>query len=76
MELARGQDAKVPKERWLLTIADLVDLLQLSESTIRRLWRSGKLPHPVPTGTKRSPRWNADEIKQWLASGDMNVDSS
>jgi predicted DNA-binding transcriptional regulator AlpA len=54
-----------------LTVKDLMQILKLSRvSVYRRLNEAragrGGLPLPIPTGAKRSLRWNAEDIRKFL----------
>ena len=51
----------------LLKLAEVVKLVQLTESTIYRLMRSGDFPCGIKIG-KRNVRWRKAELIDWLAS--------
>ena len=51
--------------RQLLSIFQVAKLLNVSTMTIRRMWADGRMPPPLRIG-KRSLRWNADELEEWL----------
>lgn len=46
---------------------DLCQLLQTSTATLHRLKAAGKLPAPLRLGGQL--RWDADEIREWVAAG-------
>jgi len=57
------------------TIEDIMRIFRLSRVSIYRRLREaregrGGLPLPIPTGTKRSLRWNADTVRQFLQNAD------
>lgn len=51
----------------LLTIEDMVLLLQLSKRTIWRMRSAGRLPNSIRMGG--SIRWRSTEIERWIAQG-------
>lgn len=51
-----------------LTLQDLASDLRVSEKTIRRMIRDGRLPQPMRINNK-DLRWLMSEIKLWLDSG-------
>jgi predicted DNA-binding transcriptional regulator AlpA len=59
------------KDLETLTVKDLMEILKLSRvSVYRRLKEAragrGGLPLPIPTGTKRSLRWNTEDVRKFL----------
>jgi hypothetical protein len=55
-----------------LTFADICKIRQVSIRTGIRERIDGRWPNPsftVGTGTRQSPRWLADLIREWLATG-------
>ena len=57
------------------TVEDLMRIFQLSRVSIYRRLREaragrGGLPLPIPTGTKRSLRWNAEDVRKFMQSAD------
>ena len=56
-----------------LTIDDIMKIFHLSRNSVYRRLREaragrGGLPLPIPTGTKRSLRWNAEDVRNFLQS--------
>jgi excisionase family DNA binding protein len=47
-----------------LDMFELARVLGVSDQTVRRLWRSGRIPQPLPL--LRSVRWSRAVIEQWL----------
>lgn len=55
------------QKRTLLTMAEVVELTSLSQSTVRRLVKAGILPVPIRLGpTGRSIRLKLSDIQQYL----------
>ena len=55
------------QNRTLLTMAEVAELTSLSQSTVRRLVKSGILPVPIRLGpTGRSIRFKLSDIQQYL----------
>ncbi|MGY3855129.1 helix-turn-helix transcriptional regulator [Aeromonas aquatilis] len=55
------------KNRALLTMTEVAELTSLSQSTVRRLVKSGNLPAPIRLGpTGRSIRFKLSDIQQYL----------
>lgn len=52
----------------MLTTEDLVQILGVSDQTIRRWREAGAMPQPVRFG-RRCIRWPAATIEAWLAAG-------
>ena len=57
----------------LLTIKDIMQLFGYSRNTVYRRLREaragrGGIPLPIPTGAKRSLRWNAEDVRKFLES--------
>ena len=50
-----------------LTARDVARLLKVSPRHLATLNATGRLPRPVRFG--RSVRWNAEELREWLAAG-------
>lgn len=50
-----------------LTARDVARLLNVSPRHVATLHATGRLPRPVRFG--RSVRWNAEELREWLAAG-------
>ena len=58
--------AETQKEK-LITMAEVVELTALSQSTIRRVMKSGRLPKPIRLSpTRRSIRFKLSDIQQYL----------
>ncbi len=51
-----------------LSAKDAAIVLGISRAQLWKLHASGRLPLPVYLGAK-SPRWRADELREWLAAG-------
>jgi excisionase family DNA binding protein len=65
-ETSGGCMAETQKEK-LITMAEVVELTALSQSTIRRLMKSGRLPKPIRLSpTRRSIRFKLSDIQQYL----------
>jgi predicted DNA-binding transcriptional regulator AlpA len=61
-------DQSNPPLEPLLSIADLVRVLNASRRVVERLKSAGKLPRPdLIIG--RMPRWRPDTIRQWIEQG-------
>ena len=55
------------QNRTLLTMAEVTELTSLSQSTVRRLVKSGILSAPIRLGpTGRSIRFKLSDIQQYL----------
>ena len=55
------------KNRTLLTMAEVAELISLSQSTVRRLVKAGILPAPIRLGpTGRSIRFKLSDIQLYL----------
>ena len=55
------------KNSTLLTMAEVAELTSLSQSTVRRLVKSGVLPAPTRLGpTGRSIRFKLSDIQRYL----------
>mgnify|MGYP003436499616 CR=1 FL=1 len=55
------------KNRTLLTMAEVAELISLSQSTVRRFVKSGILPVLIRLGpTGRSIRFKLSDIQQYL----------
>jgi prophage regulatory protein len=57
------------KEEELLTLAEIVDWIKVSESTIYRWMDEGIFPRPLKLGaeTKQSPmRWIRKDVSDWI----------
>lgn len=54
-----------PKAK-LLTIQDVAAILAVSERTVRKLYRDGKLAKPKKVGG-RLARWSNSDVKDYLA---------
>ncbi|WP_437202245.1 helix-turn-helix transcriptional regulator [Planctomicrobium sp. SH664] len=50
-----------------LTAADVARLLNVSIRHVAALNATGRLPRPIRLG--RAVRWNAEELRAWLAAG-------
>jgi excisionase family DNA binding protein len=48
-----------------MTIADLCDLLKVSQSTVYRYMRGGKLPQPVDGFGPHINRWRTTDVEAW-----------
>jgi predicted DNA-binding transcriptional regulator AlpA len=53
----------------LLSATDLAQLLRVSVATVWRLRAAGKLPRPLTALGKQLVRWDADEVRRWVAAG-------
>ena len=54
-----------------LTVKDMMQIFQLSQVSVYRRLREAKagrggLPLPIPTGAKRSLRWNLGTVQEFL----------
>jgi len=56
----------------LLTGGEAAKQLKICEKTLKTLARAGKAPKPIRFG--RSVRWNAEELRAWLAAGGPNAE--
>ncbi|MDC0307984.1 helix-turn-helix domain-containing protein [Planctomycetaceae bacterium] len=54
-------------EQLLLPASEAARLLGISKRHLHTLNVSGRLPRPIRLG--RSVRWNADELRAWIAAG-------
>lgn len=63
----KHHDSVTTNERLLLSVAELADLLGVSERHIHNLRTQGQLPEPVRLG--RVVRWDASEIRAWITAG-------
>jgi predicted DNA-binding transcriptional regulator AlpA len=59
----------------LLEIRDIMRIFGYPRSTVYRRLREaragrGGLPLPIPTGAKRSLRWNAEDVRKFLENTD------
>ena len=56
----------------LLKLADLPVVLSCGSRTVERLRSAGRLPKPdllIGTGSRKSPRWKPETIRQWIENG-------
>ena len=51
----------------LIGIKELVEMLGISESTLTRMIKEGRIPKPLYIAP-RCPRWWLSDILKWLAS--------
>ena len=51
----------------LIGIKELVEMLGISENTLRRMIKEGRFPKPINIAP-RCPRWWLSDILKWLAS--------
>lgn len=65
-EAGNAEPAEAPKRVEYLTARQLAEVLQISESTIHKLRRAGKIPAVLLT--ERLIRFNLKEVKQALRS--------
>jgi predicted DNA-binding transcriptional regulator AlpA len=66
--LARLSDAlDRPPVEHLLTRKDLCRILRISTAVFDRLRAGGRLPRPDLVLSRRSPRWRAATVCEWLA---------
>ena len=49
----------------ILTLAEVLDVLKCSRSTIYQLMKTAGFPRPLKVG--RDNRWQAAEVADWLA---------
>jgi len=54
-------------EQLLLPASEAAQLLGISKRHLHTLNVSGRLPRPIRLG--RSVRWNANELRAWIAAG-------
>jgi excisionase family DNA binding protein len=54
-------------DRLLLTADDVAALLSVGRTKLYQMLAEGRIPPPVRLG--RAVRWNADELRQWVAAG-------
>jgi predicted DNA-binding transcriptional regulator AlpA len=52
----------------LFSASDLAEILRVSKPTIWRLRAAGKLPRPLDALGSQLLRWDADEIRRWIAA--------
>ena len=52
----------------LYSAADLAEILRVSKPTVWRLRAAGKLPRPLDALGGQLLRWDADEIRRWIAA--------
>ncbi|MBD3672369.1 MAG: helix-turn-helix domain-containing protein [Planctomycetaceae bacterium] len=64
MEIASHQ---TESEQLLLPASEAARLLGISKRHLHTLNVSGRLPRPIRLG--RSVRWNAEELRAWIAVG-------
>ena len=57
----------LPDERLLVSASTLEWTLDATAKTIRRWAEQGLMPKPYKVG--KSLRWDADELRKWIASG-------
>ena len=55
-----------------LRLSEVIEILNISESTFLRLRKAGTFPPPVMAGP-RSPRWKRSEVKAWDRANRRNV---
>ncbi|KAE9531843.1 helix-turn-helix transcriptional regulator [Ursidibacter arcticus] len=55
----------------LLSIKDLIALLNLSKTTIYDLLKKGKFPKPF-IQKNRCTRWKAEDVNKWLTQQEIN----
>jgi len=53
------------RSKQLLSAKDVAAMTGYHVSTVLRLRKSDWFPKPV-TGEKQRPRWNVDEVKEWM----------
>ena len=58
---------KIEIKSELIGIKGLAVLLNVSETSIRRLDRTGKIPLVLKIG--RSKKWSISEVREWLEEG-------
>jgi predicted site-specific integrase-resolvase len=52
----------------LLTLKDLLLIIGVSETTLRRWIAAGIFVKPVTTGFKRKKFWNPADVERWMGS--------
>lgn len=59
----------------LLTARQVRHILQVSDATLRRMSRSGRLPAPIRMGTSFNAerRWRPEAIRLWLAEREQEA---
>ena len=65
--MASTTERRSGSERIGLDAEEVATLLGVSERHLWTLNSSGRLPRPVRLG--RAVRWNAPELREWLAAG-------
>ncbi|AVT47692.1 helix-turn-helix transcriptional regulator [Shewanella baltica] len=61
-------NAKTKQDERLLTYAEVCDVLQTSQSTLRRYVRDGRFPPPIkPNPYGRTVRFRYSDIAAWLS---------
>ena len=58
---------KIEIKSELIGVKGLAVLLNVSETSIRRLDRTGKIPLALKIG--RSKKWSISEVREWLEEG-------
>lgn len=66
-DAALAEPPSEPAPPLLLTAVDIARALQVSERTVRRLHKQGRLPRPLKIS--RALRWRRDEFLAWLSAG-------
>jgi len=74
-----GPDSPGPKPApclspLLYSARDLAVVLRISVPTVWRLRAAGKLPRPLDALGAQLLRWDAGEIKRWVAAGMPSLD--
>ncbi|QIM62909.1 hypothetical protein A1D29_06190 [Pasteurellaceae bacterium Orientalotternb1] len=59
---------ETPIKPQLLSIKELIAMLNLSKTTIYALLKQGKFPPPFMQGS-RCTRWKMADVENWLAQG-------
>lgn len=59
---------EIPIKPQLLSIKELIAMLNLSKTTIYNLLKAGKFPPPFMQGN-RCTRWKRADVENWLAQG-------
>jgi predicted DNA-binding transcriptional regulator AlpA len=67
--MSERHDVRATAIQPLLRNADLLRLLPCDVQTLDRVRSSGRLPKPDLTIGRRSPRWRAETIRDWINSG-------
>lgn len=62
-----GTRAYTSDEPWLLSVADVARLLNISKGALQKLRRQARVPAPVEMG--RRVLWRREELEAWVRTG-------